>query len=92
VNFLTEIAPSCGVLAVVAWVVWPRKWKPPKLSRRRKASALLHADAAEWHIEKAVLWNEQAASLLLCREILGAHPASPNDGDCPDAGSACLNG
>src|SRR5262249_45668259 len=24
VNFLTEIAPSCGVLAVVAWAVWPR--------------------------------------------------------------------
>jgi TCP-1/cpn60 chaperonin family len=30
VNFLTEIAPSCGVLAVVAWVVWPRGWRSSK--------------------------------------------------------------
>jgi hypothetical protein len=41
VNFLAEIAPSCGVLAVVAWLVWPRGG----LHRYREGRA---ADLRKW--------------------------------------------
>ena len=35
-NFLIEIAPSCGVLAIIAWAVWPQRWKSPKSSRKAR--------------------------------------------------------